>query len=185
MQTIGVVIPVPEPWGAQLQGFREGIGDPMADLIPPHITLLPPVGIDTQLISGVVDHLSAAAGMLAPFEIALRGTDSFRPTSPVVFVALAEGAEDCATLEGLVRSGPLGIDSPWPYHPHVTVAHELPDAVLDDACERLADFAADFGVDEFTLYILDPDGRWHPTHTFPLGSDDTAPLGSEFEEDER
>ncbi|UDY24383.1 2'-5' RNA ligase family protein [Nocardioides sp. Kera G14] len=170
MQTIGVVIVVPEPWGSDLQAFRERIGDPMADLIPPHITLLPPVGISTQLISGVVDHLATAAGMVAPFEVALKGTDSFRPVSPVVFVALEEGADDCATLEGLVRNGPLGIDSSWPYHPHVTVAHELPDQVLDLACTELAGLEASFVVDEFTLYILDPDGRWHPTHTFPLGS---------------
>ncbi len=64
----------------------------------------------------------------------------------------------------------LGIDLAWPYHPHVTVAHELPEETLDAAAVRLAGFEAEFRVEEFVLYILDPDGRWHPTHVFPLGS---------------
>jgi 2'-5' RNA ligase len=169
MQTIGVVVPVPEPWGSALQEFRERIGDPMADLIPPHITLLPPIGLDTTMISGVVDHLTAAAASVQPFEIKLLGTGSFRPVNPVVFAALEAGADECTVLEQLVCSGPLGIDLAWPYHPHVTVAHQLPEESLDRAEAEFADFEASFTVEDFTLYILDPDGRWHPTHTFSLG----------------
>ena len=168
-QTIGVVIPVPEPWGSHLQEFRERIGDPMADLIPPHITLLPPIGLDTTMISGVVDHLTDAAAAVEPFELRLHGTGTFRPINPVVFVALGAGMSECTALEQRVCAGPLGIDLAWPYHPHVTVAHQLPDASLNQAEAEFADFDAHFRVEDFTLYILDPDGRWHPTHTFSLG----------------
>lgn len=168
MQTIGVVIPIPEPWGSELQGLRERIGDPMAELIAPHITLLPPVGLATTMVTEVVDHLAAAAAAVEPFEIHLSGAGTFRPTSSVVFVELASGSEGCAALERGVRSGPLGIDLAWPYHPHVTVAHHLPDELLDAASAEVVGFEATFRVDDVTLYILDPDGRWHPTHTFPL-----------------
>ena len=57
----------------------------------------------------------------------------------------------------------------YPYHPHVTVAHDVPTEALDRAFARLADFEADFPVDGFTLYELDGDGRWQPRRRYQLG----------------
>ena len=39
----------------------------------------------------------------------------------------------------------------FPYHPHVTVAHDVPPEALDKVYEVLADFSAMFEVDAFTL----------------------------------
>ena len=68
-----------------------------------------------------------------PFDIELRGTGTFRPVSPVVFVQLARGIGGCERLEQRVRPGPLTRDLPFPYHPHVTVAHDVADEALDRA----------------------------------------------------
>ena len=106
---VGVAVAIPEPWGAELEGWRASFGDPQASAIPAHITLLPP----TRLSADV-----------APFPVLLRGTGTFRPVSPVVFVALASGIAGCEALEERVRSGPLARDLEFPYHPHVTVAHD-------------------------------------------------------------
>ena len=168
MRTIGVAIPIPEPWGEQLQRFREEIGDPMAGHIPPHITLVPPVDIAGGLVDDVLSHLEGAAAAVAPFEVHLRGTATFRPLSPVVFLALAEGISGCEQLERRVRSGLLGVDLNYPYHPHVTVAHEVGDELLDRAFDELADFEARFPVDSFTFYVHDETDGWLPGRTFSL-----------------
>ena len=68
----------------------------------------------------------------------LRGTGTFRPVSPVVFVTVAEGISQCEALADAVRRGPLETDLLFPYHPHVTVAHHLDDDVMDQAFDELA-----------------------------------------------
>lgn len=170
MPTVGVAIPIPEPWGSQLQAYRESLGDPMAELIPPHITLVPPVDLAPAVADDIEEHLTEAGRAVAPFVVNLRGTATFRPLSPVVFLALAEGISGCERLERAVRSGPLGVDLNFPYHPHVTVAHELEDDVLDRAFGDLASFEARFTVDEFTLYVHNDGAGWMAGRRFGLRS---------------
>lgn len=166
---IGVAIAVPDPWGAELEGWRASFGDPQTGAIPAHITLLPPTRLDAARLDDVEQHLAAAASATQPVEIHLRGTGTFRPVSPVVFVALASGISGCERLERLVRRGPLARPVEFPYHPHVTVAHDLPDDVLDAAYAALAGFSARFTAREFVLY-LHRDGVWNPRRRFPLGA---------------
>lgn len=166
---IGVAVPVPAPWGAELEGWRTSFGDPQAHAIPAHITLLPPTEVEHADLAGIEEHLAAAAAGIEPFPVHLRGTGTFRPVSPVVFVALASGISGCERLEGEVRRGPLGRELEFPYHPHVTVAHDLPDDVLDEAYEALAGFSAHFACEEFCLYVHGPDGVWNVRSRFALG----------------
>jgi len=166
-QTIGVAIAIPPPHGAELQRWREQFGDPMARKIPPHITLLPPTEMPVAALSAIEAHLAAIAAAAQPFGVHLRGTGSFRPASPVVFVALAEGISGCELLEADVRSGPLGHRQlEFAYHPHVTVAHDVSDAALDHAFEKLADYDARFEVAGISLYVHGPDGYWRPRRAF-------------------
>ncbi len=55
------------------------------------------------------------------------------------------------------------------YHPHVTVAHHVPDEALDRAFAELADFECTFVVEEFHLYEHGADGVWRPVRSFALG----------------
>ena len=98
----------------------------------------------------------------------LRGTGTFRPVSPVVFVTLVEGISQCEQLAVAVRRGPLDVDLQYPYHPHVTVAHDLEDPLLDRAFEELAGFECEFDVDGFHLYVHDEDAGWQATRHFAL-----------------
>ena len=100
----------------------------------------------------------------------LRGTGTFRPVSPVVFVSLAEGISRCEQLAKQVRRGPLEVGLAFPYHPHVTIAHHLSDPLLDRAFEELADFECRFDVAGFHLYVHDDSQGWRPTHHFPLAA---------------
>ena len=166
--TIGVAIAVPDPWGAELQAYRTALGDARAAGIPTHVTLVPPQGIAPEDQVVVEQHLTEASATNSAFRIHLRGTGTFRPVSPVVFVTVAEGISACEALAWSVRRGPLDTDRTFPYHPHVTVAHHLADEVLDRAFAELADFECDFVVDRFSLYVHDPKDGWVPTRDFTL-----------------
>lgn len=169
MPTIGVAIAIPEPWATELQDYRTSIGDATATHIPTHITLIPPTEVADSDLGAVTGHLAEASAGVDPFDIHLRGTGTFRPVSPVVFVMLAEGISACELLADAVRRGPLAMDLHFPYHPHVTIAHHLDDATLDRAFDELATFECRFPVGAFSLYVHDEHAGWQPTHHYELG----------------
>ncbi len=168
--TIGVAIAVPDPWGAQLQDYRAALGDDTAGGIPTHVTLMPPFRTPLADLPAIERHLARASADNGAFRIHLRGTGTFRPVSPVVFVTVAEGIAGCEQLAFSVRGGPLEVDLQYPYHPHVTVAHHLDDGSLDRAFEELAAFECDFAVDRFSLYVHDVTEGWVPTRDFVLAN---------------
>lgn len=169
MPTIGVSVAVPEPWGDELRQYRIDVGDDAARHIPTHITLLPPHEVQDCELDDVVAHLANVAEAMDPFRVHLRGTGTFQPVSPVVFVGVVEGISQCERLAAHVRRGPLAIERDFPYHPHVTVAHHLPEGQLEQAFTDLEDFDADFAVDEMWMYLHDAASGWHPARAFPLG----------------
>ena len=168
MPTIGVAVAIPEPWATQLQDYRTSVGDTNAAMIPTHVTLVPPTDIDDADLPEVEKHLEEAAAQAVSFPVHLRGTGTFRPVSPVVFVTLVEGISQCEQLAKAVRRGPLDVELQYPYHPHVTIAHHLEDDALDRAFAELADFECEFEVSGFHLYVHDDTEGWRPTRDFPL-----------------
>jgi 2'-5' RNA ligase len=166
----GVAIGLPEPYTSELQGWRERLGDPNASGIPPHITLLPPTALRTEQLPEVEEHLRRVAAGESPFEVHLRGSATFRPVSPVVFVPLVRGISECERVEAQVRSGPLERSLSFPYHPHVTVAHDLAEEALDRAFSELASYEARFPVWGFTLFEQGRDRVWRPQRDFPFGA---------------
>ncbi len=165
---IGVAIAVPDPVAAVLQDARARAGDPLAASIPPHITLLGPTVVEPADMARVEAHLAAVAARVDPFDLLLRGTGTFRPVSPVVFIQVARGIAQCERLESAVRSGPLAQDLRFNYHPHVTVAHEVDDDALDRAFAEMAHYEAQFTVDAFASYEHGDDGVWRPVRDYPL-----------------
>ncbi len=165
---IGVAITVPEPYGSVLQHARASFGDPLAGDIPPHITLLGPTVVDPVELADVSNHLARVSAGSRPFVLHLRGTGTFRPISPVVFMQVVEGIAECEQLESTVRSGPLSQELRFNYHPHVTVAHEVPDPDLDRAFDELSNFDARFVVSGFQFYEHGDDNVWRPVQDFLL-----------------
>ncbi len=167
---VGVAIGIPEPWGSVLDEARAAAGDPMAEFIPSHVTLLGPTDVPAQSLDDIDAHLERVAPRFAPFPVQLRGTGTFRPLTQVVFVAVAAGISEFERLAAAVRAGPLERELHFPYHPHVTIAHDIDSAALDRAFDDLAGFTARFRVDHFTLYVHGDDGHWRPYRDFPLGT---------------
>jgi 2'-5' RNA ligase len=105
----------------------------------------------------------------------LAGTGTFSPVSDVVFVAVARGIGNCELLANDVRQGPLARDLGFPYHPHVTVAHDVPSDMLDVAYSGLADLSVEFDVDHLTEFEQTPGGAWVVSREYPLTGDVAAP----------
>ena len=89
---IGVAVAIPQPHATVLTNWRRRVGDPAAELVFPHVTLLPPTPV-----AGRADGRGRAAPgrrgrpSAEPFTMHLAGTGTFRPLSPVVFIQIATG----------------------------------------------------------------------------------------------
>lgn len=158
MVSIGVTLDVPEPFATELREARLRLGDLRAGSIPTHITVIPPMEIPVESWPVVRSHIREVANDTSPFVIALRGSGTFMPTSPVVFVAVARGISECQTLSQRLRHGVLNQPLAFPYHPHVTIAQELGEAELESAFQEFSDFEAQFMAHGFGVYFHEAAG---------------------------
>lgn len=165
---LGVAIPVPDPLGTLLTEWRIKVGDPLAHLIPPHVTLLPPTDVAGMVPQDLHEHLNAVAARHPPFHLHLARTGSFRPVSQVVFVNVADGISACELLADDIRSGLLSRPLTFPYHPHVTIAQDVSPDMLDLAYNGLVDVDERIEVDAFCAFEQDQSGRWMPVTRYPL-----------------
>lgn len=165
---VGVILSFPDRVAEELRAWRESFGDRMADAIPAHITLV--TTTETDDWDAVVRHVRAVAAATSPFRVSLRGTGTFRPVSSVVYVNVAEGFEECVRLHRRLQQGPLERTLPFPYHPHVTVAHDLPPGQLDEAQKALRSYKEAFPVASMGLYEHDADGFWQLREELDFGT---------------
>jgi 2'-5' RNA ligase len=165
---VGVVIKVPEPWGEDLTQWRIGFGDPHAEKILAHITLLPPLRMSREKFQNFPTRLESELGGLRAFEMSLGPIGSFRPVSPVVYLeAHAEGS----TLQTVHQAVWHAADCPpqrHPFVPHCTVAMDVPDSVLDAASSALENYAARWTVPEIAILTRDAQGFWSPGPQIPF-----------------
>lgn len=167
---IGVAVDIPPPWGEVLTRRRAEAGDPQAAYVPAHLTLLGPTEIPPDRLPEIEEHLAGVAAAHQPYPLHLRGTGTFRPVTEVVFVAVAAGISETEMLAAAISAAPeLRRQARFPYHPHVTVAQDVPPAALDAVFEDLATFDARFQVDRFTLFSHTGDERWQPRRDYRLG----------------
>ncbi|BAS13536.1 UPF0477 protein BPUM_1117 [Arthrobacter sp. Hiyo8] len=109
---VGVILGFPREVAQELQQWRASFGDPMAEVIPAHITLV--TTTPAQDWEATLEHVRDVARRQAPFRITISGTGSFRPVSPVVFLKVADGFEECVGLHEQLQTGPLERDLPFP-----------------------------------------------------------------------
>lgn len=164
---VGVILGFPPDIARELQEWRASFGDPMAEVVPAHITLI--TTTPTQDWEATREHVRGVAKTQQPFNITISGTGSFRPVSPVVFVNVEEGFEECVQLHQKLQSGPLERMLPFPYHPHVTVAHDVAQKNLDEAETVLRDYRATFPVVSMGLYEHDTNGIWQLREELDFG----------------
>ena len=172
---ISVSIAVPAPFAGELQRLRASFGDPSAESIPTHVTLLSPTEIAADQDPEVHEHLERVAAAQQPFTMVLRSTGTFLPVSPVVFVQVAGGISSCERLESAIRSGPLQRAVQFHYHPHVTIAHHVDDLSMDRAFNELASYECSFGVGAFDLFEHGDDLVWRAVRRFDFNAGVSQP----------
>lgn len=162
----GVVIELPEPVGRELQDWRASFGDPASYAVPAHITLM--IAPRAERWEDVVQRVGSVARDWEPFRVEINGTGTFRPVSPVVYLRIQEGEEQCRALHDALHEEQLVSASPFEFHPHVTIAQAVEEEDLDRAQEMLRTYRAGFLVDRIGLYELDGRGVWRIREEFPF-----------------
>jgi 2'-5' RNA ligase len=99
-----------------------------------HVTLLPP-----RLLSAPPHQLAAALqaclSTVEPFEVHLNGVEMF-PVTDVIYLGLKSGWERLIALHSDLGRGDLAYDEPFKYHPHITLAQEIPAGQLEVTFQR-------------------------------------------------
>lgn len=144
---------IPEP----LAGFLDSL---RLDLTPrcnphAHVTVLPPRPLQHDL-KETIHRLAVQCRQTTSFEITLGEVDLF-PISSVIFVGLRQGAGELRGLYRALNAGPLSYVEPFPYHPHITIAQNMPPesvaGALETARQRWAEYrgARTFRVDSLSF----------------------------------
>lgn len=174
--SVGVILGFPPAIAEELQRWRASFGDPMAGVVPAHITLVTTTATDDW--AATREHVRVVAQQQAPFMVTIAGTGTFRPVSPVVYINVEDGFDSCVELHEKLQTGPLERELPFAYHPHVTIAHDVAPESLDEAETVLEDYRATFPVVSMGLYEHDADGIWQLREELDFGTetdDDTGP----------
>jgi 2'-5' RNA ligase len=169
---VGVILEFPRPVAEELQAWRASFGDGLAEGVPAHITLV--TTTETSDWDAAARHVRRVAAGARPFTVGLCGSGTFRPVSPVVYVNVVEGFDECVQLHRQLQRGPLERILPFPYHPHVTVAHDLSPDRLDAAQIELESYSASFEVASMGLYEHHPDGFWQLREELGFGTRERA-----------
>jgi 2'-5' RNA ligase len=122
LNVFALVIYVPEPLGRFLDDLRR-------DLVPhsnphAHVSVLPPRPLAVQW-QAAAEQARALAGGWAPFEIELTGLRIF-PVTDVIYLEIGAGAAELRRMHAAMNAGALEFEEPFPYHPHITLAQEIP-----------------------------------------------------------
>ena len=166
---LGVVARLPEPLGIHVQAWRRALGDPAAERIAPHLTLVPPQTVAERDLDRAVALVERAAEAAVPFLVELAGAATFLPGSPVAYLVVREGGPALEALEAALLESPLDRRT-HPFHPHVTVAQDLPPDRIEAAAAELAGFRAAFPVPDLAVLREEPDKTWRPMATVPVGA---------------
>jgi 8-oxo-dGTP pyrophosphatase MutT (NUDIX family)/2'-5' RNA ligase len=166
---LGVIARLPEPLAIHVQAWRRALGDPLAERIVPHLTLVPPQTVAERDLHRAVALVERAAAGAVPFLVELDGAATFLPEAPVAFLVVREGGPALAGLEAALRESPLDRRT-HPFHPHVTIVQDLPPGRIEAAARELAGFRADFPVRELALLREERDKTWRPLATATVGA---------------
>lgn len=166
---LGVVLLVPPPWSAEIDGLRRALGDGALGRIPPHLTLVPPVNVRADRVADALSVLRDAAAATPPFTVHLGPPATFLPVNPTVYLAV-ETDGDVRRLRDRVFAEPLERPLTWDFVPHVTLADEAEPERIRSALEALAGYEVDVTFDRVHL-LEEGEGRtWRPIADIPFGA---------------
>jgi len=162
INSFALVSYLPEP----LAGFLDRL---RSDLVrechaKAHVTILPPRPVSGP-IESAWDQLRAGLQDFQPFRVELKSIEIF-PITQVIYVSVGPGFAELERMHSATNAGQLAFQEPFPYHPHITVAHEIePDFVAtaaEIARSRWREYSdtRSFIVDRLTFVQNSLENRW-------------------------
>lgn len=127
---------IPEPLGSFLSNLR-------TELVPhchlqSHVTLLTPRPLASPTWT-LIEELRREASRLSSFEVELGSPEVF-PVTNVIYLSIARGREEIVAIHDRLARDMFSYKEPYPFHPHITLAQEIPEDAVTDlftrACER-------------------------------------------------
>ncbi|WIG59295.1 MAG: hypothetical protein OJF49_002042 [Ktedonobacterales bacterium] len=134
--------------------------DPLADSIPPHITLVFPF---TSALSSdeLLEHMRHAVAGIPPFPVHLQGVTGHM--SEYLFLNVKRGNDELIALHDRLYTGILApyLLPQFTYTPHLTVGRLASVAAFSAALQDAQSLTVRFEetIHEISLYAVEPDGR--------------------------
>ena len=132
LNVFALVIYIPDPLGQFLDDLRR-------ELVPgcnphAHVSLLPPrpLAVDWAVAS---DQVGSVLKGWTPFEVELTGVKRFAVTD-VIYLEVGSGAAELRQVHQAMNVDSLEFQEPFAYHPHITLAQELPPEKVEDTDDR-------------------------------------------------
>ena len=131
INVFALVIYIPDPLGQFLDDLRIELApscNPHA-----HVSVLPPrkLLVDWQVASAQAQGVTAN---WRPFEVHLDQISIF-PATEVVYIEVGRGAPELRRMHERMNSEALAFEEPFEYHPHITLAQEIPHGNVGDVVE--------------------------------------------------
>lgn len=166
---IGIVVFPPKSVQDVANDLRKRY-DPHYSLIQPHITLQEATATQEDELDQLSVFLGKVSTQAAPFEVTLNRISNFYPTNHVIYFALSD-PKPMSNLQKLIHTGPLDIETPYSYIPHLTVGQKMAGEELHDVYASLKKMELDltFKVDRFHLLFQTENAAWTVHQTFLLG----------------
>jgi 2'-5' RNA ligase len=141
LNVFALVIYIPDPLGRFLDELRR-------ELVPhynphAHVSVLPPrpLAVTWQTASA---EAAALTSDWVPFEVDLTEVSVF-PVTGVIYLEVGRGSDELRRMHAAMNKTSLAFQEPFVYHPHVTLAQELPldqvSATCDTASRRWREYA--------------------------------------------
>ena len=89
-----------------------------------HVSVLPPRALPADHRDAAEQARSLAESVEA-FDVELTDIEIFTATA-VTFIEVGRGAAELKKMHAALNQGPLAFDEPFQYHPHITLAQEIP-----------------------------------------------------------
>ena len=132
LNVFALVIYIPDPLGKFLDDLRR-------ELVPgcnphAHVSVLPPRPLSGDW-QAAREQVRSLAESWHPFDITLADIQVF-PVTNVVYLELGKGAAEMHGLHAVMNTDALRFDEPFEYHPHITLAQEIPSDRVGEIRDR-------------------------------------------------
>jgi 2'-5' RNA ligase len=170
---------VKSPVGEFVEKLRRELHPELPHLAA-HLTLLPPRPLQSSE-HFALQVLAEICGRTEPFEVTLGDMETFVPTTPTVYIRVAQGASRLQELHDRLNTQALSFCEEWPYVPHLTIVKMPTEAAAERALqiarERWRAYSGTRRIllERLTFVREDAQDRWVDLAPVPLGGSLVSP----------